>query len=198
MVWNEQLKREVPEGWEVVPLGELSNSEVVRVKTSDDVMPYVTTENLRPHMGGYACDERDVTTIVGGHYFSKNDILVSNIRPYFQKIWYADTHGVASSDVIKFHSKDNSALLYFILARPDFFDYVMKGAKGSKMPRGDKAHIARYAISWGNCSLRGKVASLFQSVLERCNLLEKEISYWERQRDALLPLLMNGQVEVVG
>ena len=198
MVWNDQLKREVPEGWDVVPLGELSNSEVVRVKTCDDVMPYVTTENLRPNMGGYACDERDVTTIVGGHYFSKNDILVSNIRPYFQKIWYSDTHGVASSDVIKFHSKDNSALLYFTLARPNFFDYVMKGAKGSKMPRGDKAHIARYVISWGNCSLRGKVASLFQSVLERCNLLEKEISYWERQRDALLPLLMNGQVEVVG
>ena len=196
MVWNEQLKREIPEGWEVVSLSELSYTEVVRSKADDDIVAYVTTENLRPNMSGYSYDKRDIATITGGHYFSKNDILVSNIRPYFQKIWYADTHGVASSDVIKFHSKNNSALLYFSLARSTFFDYVMRGAKGSKMPRGDKDHISRYAVSWGYEHLRYKATSLFQPVLEQGNLLEKEILYLEQQRDTLLPLLMNGQVEV--
>ena len=27
-----------------------------------------------------------------------------------------------------------------------FFDYAMKGAKGSKMPRGDKDHIMKYEL----------------------------------------------------
>ena len=64
------------------------------------------------------------------------------------------------------------------------------------MPRGDKAHIARYVLSWGNDSIRNKANALFQSILERCNLLVNESSHLEYQRDRLLPLLMNGQVGV--
>ena len=196
MVWNEQLKCEVPEGWETQPLGALLDEKVQPNIPTSVTVPYVTTENLKPNMSGYQREERSVSSIIGGHGFFKNDTLVSNIRPYFQKLWYADTNGIASSDVIRFHAKECPSLLFFALARADFFAYVMKGSKGSKMPRGDKAHIARYVLSWGNDSIRNKANALFQSILERCNLLVNESSHLEYQRDRLLPLLMNGQVGV--
>lgn len=196
MVWNEHLKREVPEGWETCPLRDLLDARVQPSIPITATVPYVTTENLMPNMGGYQREERCASSIIGGHPFSRNDTLVSNIRPYFQKLWYADAYGIASSDVIRFHAKECPSLLFYALARADFFAYVMKGAKGSKMPRGDKAHIARYVLSWGNDSVRNKSVALFQPILEQCNLLVNEIASLERQRDTLLPLLMNGQVVV--
>lgn len=37
--------------------------------------------------------------------------------------------------------------LYYSLAQDAFFDYVMQGVKGIKMPRVDKAHIMNYTIA---------------------------------------------------
>lgn len=68
------------------------------------------------------------------------DTLISNIRPYFKKIWYAPFEGTCSGDVIVFRANDpsNAPYLHACLRQDSFFDYVMQGAKGTKMPRGDK------------------------------------------------------------
>lgn len=76
------------------------------------------------------------------------DVLIANIRPYLKKIWFADIDGGASSDVLVFRAKEghSPSFLYAVLLQDSFFDYVMKGAKGSKMPRGDKNQILRYEM----------------------------------------------------
>lgn len=77
-----------------------------------------------------------------------NDVLVANIRPYLKKIWFADMDGGASSDVLVFRAKEGHSprYLYSLLLQDAFFDYVMQGTKGSKMPRGDKDQTMRYEI----------------------------------------------------
>ena len=57
--------------------------------------------------------------------------------------------GGASSDVLVFRAKEghSSEYLYALLLQDSFFDYVMQGTKGSKMPRGDKSQIMRYEVS---------------------------------------------------
>ena len=81
-------------------------------------------------------------------HYKPGDILIANIRPYLKKIWFADTEGGASSDVLVFRAKEGHSpkFLYSALLQDAFYDYVMSGAKGSKMPRGDKEHIMRYEI----------------------------------------------------
>ena len=76
------------------------------------------------------------------------DALVSNIRPYFKKIHYCEVASGCSSDVICFRSrqKEDSPFLYSILSDDRFFEYVISGSKGTKMPRGDKNQIMRYPI----------------------------------------------------
>ena len=76
------------------------------------------------------------------------DVLVANIRPYLKKVWLADKEGGCSSDVLVFRAKEGyiSSFLYAVLLQDCFFDYAMKGAKGSKMPRGDKEQIMRYEL----------------------------------------------------
>ena len=66
----------------------------------------------------------------------------------YKKIWFADMDGGASSDVLVFRAKDGHSprYLYSLLLQDAFYDYVMQGTKGSKMPCGDKDQIMRYKI----------------------------------------------------
>ena len=81
-------------------------------------------------------------------YFQAEDVLVSNIRPYFKKMWFATASGGCNADVLCFRALDKkyAYLLKSIMFQDGFFDYVMSGAKGTKMPRGDKTHIMLYPI----------------------------------------------------
>ena len=82
--------------------------------------------------------------------YKPEDILISNIRPYLKKIWFADKEGGCSKDVLVLRSADASKYLpkyiFYMLRRDAFFDYVMEGKKGVKMPRGNKEDIKKYKI----------------------------------------------------
>ena len=81
-------------------------------------------------------------------HYREGDVLVANIRPYLKKVWLANKEGGASTDVLVFRVKksNKSSFLYAVLLQDRFFEYAMKGAKGSKMPRGDKEQIMRYEL----------------------------------------------------
>ena len=78
-------------------------------------------------------------------HYRQGDVLVANIRPYLKKVWYADSEGGCSSDVLVFRAKNGhcTSFLYTVLMQDSFFEYAMLGSKGSKMPRGDKDQIMR-------------------------------------------------------
>ena len=65
--------------------------------------------------------------------YKKDDILISNIRPYLKKIWFADKDGGCSKDVLVLRSADTNKYLpkyiFYMLRRDVFFDYVMEGNK---------------------------------------------------------------------
>ena len=109
---------------------------------------YVTTNSLLPNKEGKALATNLPPVICSLTHFRKGDVLVANIRPYLKKVWLADKEGGCSSDVLVFRVKEGnkSSFLYAIMLQDRFFDYAMKGAKGSKMPRGDKDHIMKYEL----------------------------------------------------
>ena len=93
-------------------------------------------------------------------------MLVSNIRPYFKKIWHADNEGGCSNDVLVFRAKDgiDSDYLYYVLANDEFFDYSMATSKGTKMPRGDKNAIMEYEVPAFPLSIQRRIASLLKAI----------------------------------
>ena len=84
---------------------------------------------------------------------------MANIRPYLKKVWQSNFNGACSTDVLAF-SPDNidGKFLYFLIAQDRFVNYVMCGAKGSKMPRGDKNHILEYETGVPTESEQRKIA----------------------------------------
>lgn len=148
MVWNDELDQEIPEGWEYGTLKDLASYSAKRISVSSlDLTTYISTENMLPSRGGIttATALPNAKTVA---QFEPGDILISNIRPYFKKICCAEFEGGCSNDVLCITPNSNFChfYLYQILAKDSFFDYVMNGSKGTKMPRGDKTWIMNYPV----------------------------------------------------
>ena len=117
----------------------------------NDIAPetYITTDNMLQNKLGVVpfTGEANISSITE---YKKDDILISNIRPYLKKIWFADKEGGCSKDVLVLRSADTSKYLpkyiFYMVRRDAFFDYVMEGKKGIKMPRGNKDDIQKYRI----------------------------------------------------
>jgi type I restriction enzyme S subunit len=121
--------------------------DYVKDRTTDfDESNYISTENMLPDKGGITAP----TNVPSGAAvaYSVSDVLVSNIRPYFRKIWFADRRGGCSADVLVFRARENcdSLFLRYALSSDEFFDYSTSTSKGTKMPRGDKSAIMEYDI----------------------------------------------------
>ncbi|MWQ82762.1 restriction endonuclease subunit S [Glaesserella parasuis] len=137
------------EGWDVVELRDVGyfvkeKMEVINLEPPN----YISTENLLSDYGGVTASNKLPTTEKVTAY-KKNDILVSNIRPYLKKVWQADKNGGASNDIIIIRAKPsiNISFLSFAIKNDDFIDYMMKGAKGVKMPRGDLNLISIFPVA---------------------------------------------------
>ena len=155
---------------------------------------YVSTESLLPGKKGRqapsSLPQTGKVTV-----YKDGDILVSNIRPYFKKIWYADRTGTCSGDVLVFRAKqpEQSGYLYSCMRSDAFFDYIMKGAKGTKMPRGDKKQMLTYKVA-SNPS--GATVDFIESALSQASSSSKEKHRLAALRDVLLPKLMSGEIDV--
>lgn len=132
---------------------------------------YISTENMLPNKGGIT-EASSLPTVSLTQEYKKGDVLVSNIRPYFKKIWQAKYDGGCSNDVLVFVPKSNTDtnFLHYVLADDDFFTYSMATSKGTKMPRCDKASIMQYEVPMFDLHTQKKIASLLKSLDEKIEL----------------------------
>ena len=174
--------------WKEYKLGEIATfiSEKVSVKDIS-VENYISTENMVSDKGGITvATNKPLDGTITKYY--PNNILVSNIRPYFKKIWFSNRDGGCSNDVLCFEANTkyiNPKYLYFLLSQDLFFDYVMLGSKGCKMPRGDKSHIMNWDISLPPLPEQIRIASILSSLDDKIDLLHRENKTLEAMAETL-------------
>lgn len=127
---------------------------------------YITTDNILQNKQGVQTALSLPAQEGKLNAFKKDDILLANIRPYLKKIWYADFNGGCSADVLAIRAKENtdSRFLFYALFRDDFFVHAMKGAKGTKMPRGDKSQIMEFKIPKFNLPTQKSIAHILSTL----------------------------------
>lgn len=152
--------------WRPVTLTDLAHIVNERMPATE-VSPsdYVSTESLLPDYGGMASAKRVPPSGQITRY-RQNDVLVSNIRPYLKKVWRADREGGASNDVIVLRPRDGINPLFFsvIVANDSFIAYMMRGAKGVKMPRGDLDAMRVYPCGHPDPAEQKKIAACLTSL----------------------------------
>lgn len=199
MVWNEELKREIPEGWEVKSLGEVCDFPIERFSDKDiSEKLYVPIEVIPRYEMSFSETANIEKAASGLCSFTKRSILLSNRRVYFHKVCIAPFEGITRDTVIIINSKDlnNLGFIYQIVNSNHFIDYATLNSYGSEQPVLSTPTVQDYKFVFPNNGIdkiySKRVDSIINKVLEN-NL---EIRKLTALRNRVLPLLMNGQVEV--
>lgn len=139
---------------------------------------YVTTDTMLQRCAGvreYTEPMPDANVTA----FEKGDILLSNIRPYLQKLWFSTFSGGCSNDVLVLRAKDpqrtNPAFYAYYLKRQVFFDYIMQDVSGAKMPRGKKPHIINYRVPNIDIGQQNEVVAKVESIETQIREAEKKL-----------------------
>ena len=177
---------EFTEEWVNVSLKDVADFQKERISSGLlDESTYISTENILQNFQGVqsAISIPANTNVVA---YKKNDILLSNIRPYLKKVWFSDKIGGCSADVFVLRSKTcEPKFLYNVIASDKFINYVMSGAKGVKMPRGDKNQMESFSFSIPAVAEQRKISRLFQLLDEKIATQNKIIEDLKKLKSAI-------------
>jgi type I restriction enzyme S subunit len=167
-------KHNIQFGWAFRKLGDVVYYVTDKINVATLALnDYVSTDNMLPNCGGIITNSNIINNAKATKYAPK-DILISNIRPYFKKIWLANKNGGCSNDVLVIRNKYSDLFccqfFYYYLTMDNFFDYVMAGSKGTKMPRGDKSHILKYPMLIPPLSTQKQIASILSTLDEKIDI----------------------------
>ena len=170
-----------------------------KIPVSDlSVSTYYSTENIQPNKKG-SIDATSLPSVTQTNRCHKGDVLISNIRPYFKKLVYVTEDNCGcSTDVLCFVTKEDqySAFLFGTLYMDRFFDYMVAGSKGTKMPRGDKQQIMNYPIVLPDKESLDLFNGLIVPMLDQIATNRIESNSLVALRDTLLPKLMPGELDI--
>jgi type I restriction enzyme, S subunit len=179
--------------WEIDLLGHKKVSKFIHERVALDqlkLVTYVSTENLLPDYAGVTVASKLPPSGSFTRY-KKDDVLVSNIRPYLKKVWSADRDGASSNDVIVIRSGERvtSDFLTFVLKNDQFINYVMTGAKGVKMPRGDISSIKNYHVAFPSLPEQQKIADCLSSLDDRITAETQKLDTLKAHKKGLMQQL---------
>ena len=200
MVWNEKLKREIPEGWNVVSLSQYLETYVEKVspKSINPNDRYAPIEVIpRRKMSFWECTPIE-NAISGLCRFQRKHILLSNRRVYFHKVCIAAFSGLTRDTVIVLKPTLENILGYaYQLINDDMFiKYAARHSYGSEQPVLSWEAAKSYKVLKPSNRLDATYSEFIVAVIEHILRNEMAIDGLTTLRDSLLPLLMNGQVSV--
>lgn len=188
--------------WKRIELQEALTFCTATIPTENiDVDDYVGTENMLKDRGGVTVNARPLSYARVREYLS-GDILVSNIRPYLKKIWFAAHDGGCSNDVLVLRSIDperyDPAYCFLLLSRDDFFSYATNSSSGTKMPRGDKDALKRYLLRVPESidEQRAITEVLMTADLE-IDDFERKLEKYKQIRQGMMRELLTGHIRLV-
>lgn len=212
MVWNEVLKRKIPEGWEVKCVNDISVSyRGVGYSASDEK----------------SANDKDVMLILRGNNISNNHIVYDKNTVYLDKSFVSEEQKINKFDILmtmssgsKEHVGKSSMFLFdsphsygafcnkitpnkecqFFLENylhSEFFKkYIKVTCSGTGINNLTNQHFDKARFAFPTKIILNLFNEKVKTCYEQIGFLEQEIQKLTKLRDRLLPLLMNGQVEV--
>lgn len=186
MVWNEKLKREIPQGWNVVNISEIANvrrGQIITSKeTSQGYIKVVAAGVTYSYLNGESNRPKNTITVSG-----------SGANAGFINFW---REPIFASDCTTINCNTDIDTILCLYGLSLFQKHLYSLAIGAAQPHVYPAHVSNIPILEIPQVLKDKVSEFFCNSNEKIatNLVENEIL--TKQRDELLPLLMNGQASV--
>ncbi|MBV6451389.1 MAG: hypothetical protein MHPDNHAH_02125 [Anaerolineales bacterium] len=186
--------------WEVGKLGDIAENIRRSVQPSEiePDTPYIGLEHMP--RGSIALSEWDTASDVmsNKYLFKQDEFLFGKLRPYFHKVGVAPLDGVSSTDILVVAPKEDDyyGVVLGHISSVDLINHTTAASTGTKMPRTNWSDIARYEIALPPKERAKQFSVFMKSVVQliRSNIMEARAL--ANIRDALLPKLMSGEIEV--
>lgn len=204
MVWNDQLKREIPKGWTpgtISSLMKIENTSVNSQKLGNALMEHYSIPAFDAnHNPAY----EEAGTIESGKYVVDPEcILTSKLNPHFKRLWdpYCDTeNAICSTEFIVYRPRTawTRPFCYAVLNSEAFYAHMVGKATAST---GSRKRIqpdvsASFELAIPDEKTMRAFVELYAPIMEKQKALYKENCELTKLRDWLLPVLMNGQATV--
>lgn len=198
MVWNKELKKEIPDGWEDKKLKDILKKNNKRFNLNGDKYNIDTIDLSVMPSSTMCLTGKNTSDKFGTNLFemSRFDILFGGIRPYLLKAGFAPFDGLVTGTVHSFKIiKDfnyNFALL--TITHNNVFKFAVSNSKGTKMPVISSDDLLEYKFAYEE-----NVVKKFNELISFKEIISKNITENHKLaelRDWLLPMLMNGQVSI--
>ena len=175
--------------WKTESLGSIAEMATDKISVSKlTAESYISTENMLPDRGGVELAEK-LPPSGSVNAFLPGDVLFSNIRTYFKKVWFAPWQGGASAVVIVFRPRDgrklDSQYLYYVLSSDTFIESTVTASKGTKMPRGDKEAMRRFELSLPSLPTQRRIAGILSAYDELIENNQRRIKILEAMARAI-------------
>ena len=186
MVWNEKLKREIPQGW-----NDCKIKDFMRIFTGKKDVSKAVPGNYK----FFSCAPEPISS--NEYIYDGYAVLVSGNGSYTGRVgFYKGKFDLYQRTYACVLDKDEHNISFFYYTLRYLFQPIYSGGKhGSSIPYivlGDLADF-RFAFNETICT---KFVDAAKPMFDEQLLRQKEIEALTKQRDELLPLLMNGQVSV--
>lgn len=205
MVWNEQLKREIPKGWRCASLSDyiaIENSSVNPITFGTEMMEHYSIPAYDDNF--YPAFEQADAIQSGKYKVHSNSILVSKLNPQFKRVWdpfCISKNAICSTEFMVYIPRKGCFRPYcFALVNSDgFYQHMVSNAISStgsrKRIQPDVSLMYQFAVP-DTDSLLLEFSERYRPIMDKLKQVRLENHELTKLRDWLLPMLMNGQAKV--
>lgn len=205
MVWNEQLKREIPKGWRCVALSDfisVENSSVNPATLGTEIMEHYSIPAYDDNF--YPAFEQADTIQSGKYRVRKNSILVSKLNPQFKRVWdpsCISENTICSTEFMVYipHNDYLRPFCFALVNSDGFYRHMVSKAISStgsrKRIQPDVSLMYQFAVP-NTDSLLSTFSERYRPIMDKLKQVRLENQELTKLRDWLLPMLMNGQARV--
>ncbi len=175
-------------GCKSVNMGEIFKKVNEQINPQSEVgkTVYVGLENIESNSGNLVGEvNAEMKSIKSTKtVFKKGDILYGKLRPNLNKVWFSDREGICSTDILVLRSKSdniNSELYSLILRNNEFNAEVLKGLKGSQLPRIGFDYFASLKIPSLSSEIQEKLLGEMKKEQEIINANKQLIEIYEKK-----------------
>lgn len=204
MVWNEELKQEIPKGWKVVTLRDVLDNITEGTKPGEHLkglfyspLDVIPTRKMSFY-GGQSYESANSSLLL----YKENDILLGAMRVHFHRVCISAHDGITRSTTIVLRPKKNGQIpfLFQVINSEKTIAHAVNLSGKSQQPyinwEGELENY-KFAIPCDE-QLVLHYSKHVSSLISRVKNNERENYELAAFRNFLLPLLMNGQVTAAG
>ena len=202
MVWNEKLKRMIPKEWTNANIYQLASI------SKETVNPQAQSNELFKH---YSLPEYDKTGTYAEEYgidiqsakfiVTNNCILVSKLNPWTSRVICGNrgSNQICSTEFVVWNpvSLKTKGFLFMLAKSAKFIEYCTQGATGTSHShrRINPELMMKFDFPY-NSEIAIKFSLLIENIIVHLHNNIAQLKVLTKQRDELLPLLMNGQITI--